>query len=343
MTKADTHLIDQIWPKHELEHTETCPYCGSSERSLAFQDVQDWSFYCAPGKWSYWDCTQCSALYQNPRPTESSIGRAYTAYYTHTYNNASFKSILKTRFKNECLSQWLHANFAPRLNIPKAFRFLFTPLRKLIGIPFELPFLASSSKGTLLDVGCGSGAKLQLAKNLGFEVTGLELDTNAVAVARSEGLNVILGDYKSLEQFNTTFNYIICSHVLEHVHEPIELLKLLIGTLSENGTLLLSLPNAQSHLRQHFSENWRGIEAPRHIAIPTARQINNIINKFGVFQVQQVACHYNTLAESRRLQRRELKSNFIDFMLLKLLANNKKNMTIENSDYIQLIITKVKS
>ena len=76
MKKTDTIKINQSWPKDGMEKVNHCPYCGSSKRMLAYKDVQDWSFYCAPGKWSYWDCKQCCAIYLDPRPTAATIGKA---------------------------------------------------------------------------------------------------------------------------------------------------------------------------------------------------------------------------------------------------------------------------
>ncbi len=95
MKKIDTSIINQPWPHSELEYVDVCPYCGSPERKLAYKDVQDWSFYAAPGKWSYWDCKGCEALYLSPRPTEASIGKAYASYYTH----ASFETSLIQQLK----------------------------------------------------------------------------------------------------------------------------------------------------------------------------------------------------------------------------------------------------
>lgn len=340
MKKPDSSIIDQSWPESELEQVDTCPYCGSKERTMAYKDVQDWSFYCAPGKWTYWDCKGCEALYLSPRPSEASIGKAYASYYTHCSSKTSLKQNIKTQLKNECFSHWLHANFCPRFNIPTVFGFLLLPFKKIIGVPFELPFLVQATKGSILDVGCGSGGKLKLAKSLGWKVTGLELDLNAVEVARSEGINVIHGDYRKLAQIDSSFDCIICSHVLEHVHDPVKLLELLVKRLKNNGTLLLSLPNAHSHLRELYSENWRGIEAPRHVSITTINQLLNIIYKLGTFEIKQISCHYNTLAESIRIQRRQLKPNLLDLIQLKLSILYEKKLGAEDTDYIQLIVRK---
>lgn len=277
MKKPDTTLIDQEWPADELEEVHNCPYCGSTERTIAYENVQDWSFYCAPGKWTYWDCAQCEALYLNPRPTEASIGKAYASYYTHSNNASSIVQQLKTRLKNELFYHSINAKLSPRLHIPKWLGFAIKPLKKLIHIPFELEPLVNLPKGKLLDVGCGSGNTLKIAKQLGWDVMGLEIDPNAVKAAQALGLNVVQGDYRKLNEFAQTFDCIICSHVLEHVHNPMELLSLLQKALKHGGILLLSLPNAKSLVREQFGASWRGIEAPRHLAIPSANYCKKIM------------------------------------------------------------------
>ena len=277
MKKPDTTLIDQDWPVDELEEVHSCPYCGSTDRAVAYKNVQDWSFYCAPGKWTYWDCMHCDALYLNPRPTEISVGKAYASYYTHAKNTQSLFNKLIVRLKNELYSNRLNLSLLPRFDTLRIPKFLINSLNNQIHMPYEFEFLSSAPKGSLLDVGCGSGETLKFAKHLGFKVTGLEVDSAAVSAARALGLDIIEGDYRQMLNLKYKFDYIVCSHVLEHVHEPVLLLELLSKALKPNGLLLLSFPNAISDIRFFYGENWRGLEAPRHISIACLKSIENIL------------------------------------------------------------------
>lgn len=340
MKKSDTLIIDQPWPEDELEYLSACPYCGSEERELAYNDVQDWSFYCAPGKWTYWDCKGCEALYLSPRPTEISIGKAYASYYTHGSSEGSLKQKIKTHLKNECFSHWLNINVTPRLSLPKSLSFLLYPLKKLLHVPFGLQQLVDLPKGKLLDVGCGSGNMLKPAKQLGWNVVGLEVDPNAVKAAKGQGLNVIEGDYRKLEQFVNSFDCIICSHVLEHVHQPMKLLELLFKALKPQGVLLLSLPNAKSHVRSKFGKNWRGIEAPRHVAIPTLKASIEYLNDLGFIEINQTNIYGVTISESVRIQERKSSLSKKDFILLKLKNALTRNSNEAESDFVQLAARK---
>lgn len=340
MKNFDISIINQPWPESELENVEACPYCGSKERTLAYKDVQDWSFYCAPGKWMYWDCKECEALYLNPRPTEVSIGKAYASYYTHGSSEDFLKQKIKTQLKNECFSHWLNTSIAPRLNLPKSLGFLLNPLKKMIFLPFELEHLAALPKGKLLDVGCGSGNMLMIAKELGWDVTGLEIDPNAVKAARKQGLNVIEGDCRKLEQLSNGYDCVICSHVLEHVHQPLMLLELLVNAVKPQGVLLLSLPNALSHVRTQFGESWRGLEAPRHVAIPTFKKAIEYLNKFGCTVINQVTVYNITIPESVRIKEKKSSLSRLDLIYLKLKNALIRKPLDTQSDFIQLALRK---
>lgn len=300
-----TSPIDQPWPKEGLERVEACPYCGSHRRTPAYKDVQDWSFYCAPGKWDYWDCTNCQSLYLDPRPTPQSIGKAYARYYTHNGDTQlDLLSSLKNRLRNEYLSRKLKVSIEPRLYFPLLLNGLLNQIGKRVVVPFGWVQLATLVKGRFIDVGCGAGLTVSLAKQLGWDAMGLEIDPAAVKEARRGGLNIIEGTYAQLASYKSQFDSIMCSHVLEHVHDPLDLLATLKTALKPGGVLLLALPNSLSVLRQHFGSNWRGLEAPRHLAIPSQYQLLGLLESMG-FQVTVLADDgIETAAESFRIERR---------------------------------------
>ena len=336
MKTPNSSIIDNPWPKHELEVVNSCPYCDSKDRSLIFKNVQDWSFYCAPGKWNYWSCYKCSALYLNPRPMEKSIGKAYGNYYTHEPSNTSLRSKIKNRLRNECFSHWFGIDINPRLNIPKFLGPILNLLKILLHAPYELETLVKQPKGKLLDVGCGSGNMLEVAKQIGWDVTGLEVDKSAVYAARMKSLNVIEGDFRKLKQHLNVFDCIVCSHVLEHVHTPLDLLSLLSNSLKPGGVLLLSLPNAKSHLRTRFGINWRGLEAPRHISIPMLEEIIKSLTSLGFVKINQNNIYGATLQESIRIEERKHSLSSLRIIFEKLKYSCFQEGHNIESDFIQL-------
>lgn len=299
-----TIAFDEDWPAQETEEIPACPYCGSRSRDLAYENVRDWSFQCAPGKWSYWDCVDCQSLYLNPRPTIESVGAAYAHYYTHGDAPVGIFGNLKYLLRNECLSYRFNVDITPRLGLPSLLRPVLQRIAHYIKLPFGWTFLESAHKGRFIDVGCGDGRTVALAKQLGWKAMGVEIDPAAVTEARRKNLDVVEGTYAALATFPYQFDCIVCSHVLEHVHDPLDLLRILRNSLAPGGMLLLTLPNASSALRRHFGENWRGLEAPRHISIPSELQLRKLLEQLE-FEVHSYADNEApTAAESYRIQRR---------------------------------------
>lgn len=312
MTIVNKEILSE-WPKDELERPECCPYCGSTNFKTAFTCVLDWSFHTAPGAWSYVECASCAALYLWERPVESSIHRAYQTYYTHEDETTRLekKSVyfrLKNRVNNECLSIEFGISLQPRLSIPRGLRWILNPIIKYSAKPYPIKELAQLQAGRMLDVGCGSGETVQLARSFGWKASGIDIDPVAVEVAQRNGLDVQLASYEKLKEYDNIFDCIVCAHVLEHVYEPDDLLRSIKKALKRNGgVLLLTLPNSASALRHFFGERWRGLEAPRHLSIPSERGLIEKLEKMGFDVVSDSDKSLATGAESFRLQRDGLK------------------------------------
>lgn len=330
--------INKIWPKNFLESVSVCPYCRSSQRKLAYKNIQDWSFYVAPGKWDYWDCESCKALYLDPRPIESSLNLIYKSYYTHnSFNKLSLLQRLKQSIRNEYWSHLFSISLNKKFKLPK----LIYPILKLFKSRMKEPFglfeLASHPKGFLLDVGCGNGYMMDYARKLGWNTIGIEIDPNAVASARSDGFDVIQGTYRKLDEFRAEFDCIICSHVCEHVYDPIDLIEKLANALKPKGVLLLSMPNSTSSLRYFFAENWRGLEAPRHLSIPSMNYLKSLLEKLGFVVNQSDLSKFSTAIDSFRIKRRGLNINASDVLLAKTLESKLK---LTEDDFIQFVCIK---
>src|SRR4051794_30617588 len=79
--KALDHVA--LWPASETEWVANCPVCASPGRETLHTGLVDKAFGVAPGQWTLVRCLRCTACYLQSRPTPDSIGRAYSAYYTH--------------------------------------------------------------------------------------------------------------------------------------------------------------------------------------------------------------------------------------------------------------------
>lgn len=105
----------------------------------------------------------------------------------------------------------------------------------------------------VLDLGCGNGALgAHLKRRAGREVVGVTFSEEEAREARARLDEVVVCD---LEGFDAAglglFDCVVCSHVLEHLTRPEELLRRLRGSLTEDGVLVVALPNVL-HWRQRF-------------------------------------------------------------------------------------------
>ena len=124
----------------------------------------------------------------------------------------------------------------------------------------------------MLDVGCGEGWALDFFKNKNWNVLGLDYSSFGCSKFNPDCLeNLIVGDiYDSLNNLkkqSQKFDVIFLMNVLEHVLNPIELLNEFKNIISENGILLIDVPNDFSNLQLHLLNNGM-IDAPFWIAIP---------------------------------------------------------------------------
>jgi 2-polyprenyl-3-methyl-5-hydroxy-6-metoxy-1,4-benzoquinol methylase len=329
------------WPAQDLETVTNCPYCGVVERRLRFGAVQDWTFDCAPGQWQYWQCAGCNALYLDPRPTEASIGRAYARYYTHDRaTGGAVVAWAKTLLRHACYLAWYDLPLQPRLPLPRFMFPLLAPLRTRLAPPFVLRALNRLPRGRVVDVGCGNGTNLLAARQLGWDVLGIEIDDQAVVAARAAGIAVEHGDYRKLNDYPGVFDCLICSHVIEHVHQPLEMLRALARALKPGGSAMISLPNADSIVLKAVGDSWRGLEAPRHLAIPAAAAFAKWILGFG-FEIRDAPVTPTltlsqslTIARQRGLAQAEIKK--MRAAGLKMA----KQCSAETSDFINLELQK---
>jgi len=335
-------MASEAWPPDALEGAPRCPYCGGIDRTLAYEGVQDWAFGSAPGLWNYWNCSHCRALFLHPLPTQASIGRAYARYYTHgVEQRVSGLGLLKQRLRNEYWSQLFAVSIAPRLSLPRWLGYCTTWLKPWIAEPFGLRQWVQLPKGVLIDVGCGNGDKLKLASQLGWQARGIELDASAVQAAQAQGLQVEQGGYELLARNQGQADCLVCSHVLEHVHQPLHLLALLLAALKPEGVLLLSTPNSSSYLRRHYGESWRGLEAPRHLAIPDLVWLTGWLQAQG-FECTQIPWYpKETAIESERIRRRGMLTEHTDVKAAKALLRGMAPASAAEQDVIQLVCRRV--
>jgi len=131
-------------------------------------------------------------------------------------------------------------------------RYVASTLWQGANIAQNLKGYLGSPHRRMLDVGCGFGGSLVAFAKLGFAVTGVELDGERAAAARSLLLDQrAVGEVHSLDVYSERFvelgkfDVVIAENVVEHVDDPRAFLGRLTSCLHPHGIIYLEVPNAR--------------------------------------------------------------------------------------------------
>lgn len=266
------------------ENVTRCPLCGTEDRRVLYTGLRD-RLFGAPGEWNLKGCGLSGTAYLDPRPLPEDIGKAYTTYYTHSAPAQPAGDSLVHRFYRRIRDGYLGRRWGYDNGL-RTWQKTLAPLLYLhpgrrADLDFSVMYLETTPGGRLLDVGCGNGEFIERMKKLGWYVEGIDLDENAVRVARERGLEVRAGTLESQRYPSMSFDAVTMSHVIEHVHAPIALMRECYRLLKPGGRLVIVTPNASSMGHKYFKEAWRGLEPPRHLCIFTPSSLDRLVKGAG--------------------------------------------------------------
>jgi 2-polyprenyl-3-methyl-5-hydroxy-6-metoxy-1,4-benzoquinol methylase len=153
-------------------------------------------------------------------------------------------------------------------------------------------FLAENLQpGRLLDVGCGEGGFLALAKGRGFSVVGFDYDRRMIELARQRGIveaeSAEFSDW-SLRRKAGEFSYITLFDVLEHHPEPARFLSELKRLLKPGGVIAITLPNTLRPLPWGREEH---DYPPHHFTRWSSESMRTFLESHGFRVVHQISSH----------------------------------------------------
>lgn len=240
-----------------------CLLCGEKGVTL-YSDLRD-CLFSAPGKWELKQCPKCQLVWLNPQPIPEDVGDLYLQYFTHQMLDTRKRPL--TGLRKNVAAYILRSNFGYQVDSPNG---ILGSIISRIGSIREttesnVMWLKACDNGRLLDIGSGNGSFLAKMKKLGWDVTGVEPDKEAVSVSLEKyGLNVFQGTLDEAKFPDDYFNAITLNHVIEHVLDPVGLLKECRRVLKPGGELIVVTPNINSLGQYVFGKYWRGYEVPRH-------------------------------------------------------------------------------
>jgi SAM-dependent methyltransferase len=280
--------------KIKLEQVPYCPLCGA-KGSIILENCFD-PLHHLPGIWTFWQCFQCKSLWMNPRPIKDCISLLYPEdYCTHSRPlyplrpSPGLLSCLRFSIKLGCLDQ-IYGYKQLYSYAPMKFGFL---LGKLLGslpimsillskqVGYTIRFLSFRPQGRLLDVGAGNGQFLWLMKELGWEVEGVEPDRYAAEIAASIGLKVLCCPIEEAPLEPFSYDAVTLNHVIEHLPDPVNVLKKLAVCLKPGGLLVCIWPNPLGLLARWFGRAWRELDPPRHLVLPSPLGLKIALENLG--------------------------------------------------------------
>jgi SAM-dependent methyltransferase len=265
-----------------------CAVCGRHGDAL-YAGLTD-RLFGAPGKWSLKRCpaAKCGLVWLDPIPLESDIGRAYSGYYTHgaAAVKLSRLRVLYNRLNYRLRRIHVRTRFGDRGEHRNGTTILtwlalgpYPPTRAMVEFPMR--YLPRPQTGRILEIGFGHGRTIEQLCELGWAAEGLETDAVTVDLARRRGLKVSCGALIGQDYPDGHFDAIVSNHVLEHVHDPLDLLRESRRILRAGGRFIAATPNAASWGHRVFGADWRGLEPPRHLQIFTPLAITALARKAG--------------------------------------------------------------
>ncbi len=264
----------------------SCPLCQSRSREAVHIDVADRVWNVA-GLWSYFSCSDCGAVYQDPRPANLLDG------YPEKYGQheppppprlqyGGTASSLRAWIRSAVLRAHGYEQFG-RSWTSRILGRLFHGVRPLRTAAFQGHVLLprARSGGTLVDVGCGNGRFLGFAQLLGWRVIGIEPDPESAALARALTAAPVYPSFENAPLEEERIDVITLHHVLEHAADPRSLLTRARSLLRPNGMLGVVVPDWQVRSRHWFGTDWTPLEPARHLVMFDRKRLPSLLAESG--------------------------------------------------------------
>jgi 2-polyprenyl-3-methyl-5-hydroxy-6-metoxy-1,4-benzoquinol methylase len=168
----------------------------------------------------------------------------------------------------------------------------------------------------LLDIGCSNGAFIFVANDtIGIECEGVEPAKNAVTAAKKMGLHVYHGYLKECNLSDKMYDIITLFEVIEHLKDPVSLLKECRRLLKDNGVIVIRTANTDCWTTKMLKGGWHYFSINKHgghISFFCLKSIKTLANNTG-FRIKKTYTHSVSLSQ-------EHTDSYIKYRSLKLIS-----------------------
>jgi SAM-dependent methyltransferase len=253
ISHADWVLSVHAWLQHGVpllaeQAPRACPACGSDSR---------WPLFVSYDGYPFSECLDCGCWYVARQVDHAMFDRFFELCpAAHEIARKAFEK----RASEENLS----------LDLRRIGAYLDTLITATGRVPGVLRYL---------DVGAGTGASLIAARDRGMAAIGVEVDPRALEIARSRGLDM------RQDLSDGPFELISLWESLEHVSDPLAILRAAHELLAAGGLLAMTVPNRDSPMaalmRGDCSFLGGGTEGPGHINMYGSAQLERLFERTG--------------------------------------------------------------
>lgn len=237
---------------HQYSNPMACKLCGADQFRPWLMGVPPLGSR-VPSRFGIERCEGCGLLQTRPEPSPEELREAYGAAYTWQTTPGIVSAL-----------EALYRQLLVRSDQARAVR-----------------FAARLADGAdLLDVGCGDGLLVAEARRAGLLAHGVDRPGAPLwpgcdpAWRRS-------GDIEGLDEPSGRWDVVSLFHVVEHLREPLQVLRKVHGWLRPRGILVIQVPNAASLQSRIFRHRWYGFDIPRHLVHWTQPTLTRALQQTG--------------------------------------------------------------
>lgn len=150
---------------------------------------------------------------------------------------------------------------------------------------------ANSTGKSFLDVGAGEGFAMKYFQELGWNVLGIDYSSHACMTHHPELIEDylngdVLESLLQLQQRSKRFDLILLDNVLEHMLDPLDVLKITRSLLTKDGILIIEVPNDFSLFQKYLLDNKKissefWVVSPDHINYFNRQGLRKLVESAG--------------------------------------------------------------
>jgi 2-polyprenyl-3-methyl-5-hydroxy-6-metoxy-1,4-benzoquinol methylase len=139
----------------------------------------------------------------------------------------------------------------------------------------------------VLDIGCFTGDFLKILKDLGADPYGIELQNEAVEIA-NKSLNgqVYNADLLGFEFPQIEYDVVTMLGLIEHVVQPLELIKRAASLLKKKGLFMIQTPDSASVLAKVMNKHWPPYAPVEHIHLFSKQSLKKVLQELGFTSIK---------------------------------------------------------